>query len=421
MLDTKRFEELQLVELLQDLPEYGLNKGEIGVVVEVFDTPSEAYDLEFVEESGRSSKFAYSVRPTQIRSVSEVGKEGLDKRGSTTAAKAALNDVVEVIEDLPEYGVKRGELGTVVEVLDDPSEAYILEFVDDDGSSRLAYCIRPEQILNTAQEVFERGLALLNAGRSADAVREFRRAVKIQPNYVKILHNSIVRSFGHSGDWQRKITAMRLVLRVDPGHQTARDNLAIAFMNHGVEKASEGDLESCLDLFHLGLSAGPSAEIAIELQRNVAAAYTSLGIRAHAAADLDKAHVCLRYACAYHPNDQTRHNLALSCSSVASWLIGQGRTDEAIEGFERALDGGLATPWLFNDYAVALTKVSRVNDAILALEMALEIEPDNDTLRQNLVSIRRATSKAILETAEAERPFVFMPPPAMSDRAFVAA
>ena len=54
MLETKKFEELQLVELLVDLPEYDPAKGEIGVVVEVFDTPGEAYDLEFVEESGRS-------------------------------------------------------------------------------------------------------------------------------------------------------------------------------------------------------------------------------------------------------------------------------------------------------------------------------------------------------------------------------
>ena len=145
MLETKKFEELQLVELLEDLPEYDLAKGEIGVIVEAFETPGKAYDLEFVAESGRSSKFAYSVKPEQIRSVDHP-KEGLEAGGSTTAVKANLHDVVEVAEDLPEYGVKRGERGAVVQVLVDPSEAYILEFVDEGGGSRLAHWVRPNQI-----------------------------------------------------------------------------------------------------------------------------------------------------------------------------------------------------------------------------------------------------------------------------------
>lgn len=61
--------------------------------------------------------------------------------------KAHLLDIVEVTEDLPEYAVRRGERGTVVEVLDNPEEAYILEFVDESGtSSRLAYWVKPHQI-----------------------------------------------------------------------------------------------------------------------------------------------------------------------------------------------------------------------------------------------------------------------------------
>jgi hypothetical protein len=61
--------------------------------------------------------------------------------------KAHLLDIVELIEDLPEYAIRRGERGTVVEVFDNPEEAYILEFVDDEGtSSRLAYWVKPHQI-----------------------------------------------------------------------------------------------------------------------------------------------------------------------------------------------------------------------------------------------------------------------------------
>ena len=87
MLETKKLEELQLVELLEDLPEYGLAKGDVGVIVEVLVSPGEAYDLEFVAESGRSSKFAYSVRPTQIKLADGTTKEAVDSGGSIRRAR----------------------------------------------------------------------------------------------------------------------------------------------------------------------------------------------------------------------------------------------------------------------------------------------------------------------------------------------
>ena len=62
--------------------------------------------------------------------------------------KVHLLDTVELTEDLPEFGVKRGERGAVVEVLDESEEVYILEFVDKSGtSSRLAYWVKPHQII----------------------------------------------------------------------------------------------------------------------------------------------------------------------------------------------------------------------------------------------------------------------------------
>lgn len=67
--------------------------------------------------------------------------------------KISLLDVVQLVDDLPQYGVKRGERGVVVEVLDDPEEAYILEFVDESGtSSRLACWVKPSQITSVASD-----------------------------------------------------------------------------------------------------------------------------------------------------------------------------------------------------------------------------------------------------------------------------
>ena len=75
MLTTKKAQELEIVELAGDLPEFGLRKGDIGAVIAAFNRPDEAYDLEFVDESG-NSRFAYGVKPNQIPILREAANEG---------------------------------------------------------------------------------------------------------------------------------------------------------------------------------------------------------------------------------------------------------------------------------------------------------------------------------------------------------
>jgi hypothetical protein len=74
MLETKKVNLLDIVELVEGLPEYGIKRGEQGVVVEVFDEPEEAYILEFVDQSGASSRLAYWVKPEQVKPTADIAK-----------------------------------------------------------------------------------------------------------------------------------------------------------------------------------------------------------------------------------------------------------------------------------------------------------------------------------------------------------
>ena len=69
MIEVKKAHELDIVELTEDLPEYGLRQGAQGTVVMVFDKPEEAYMVEFLEDSGASSKIADWVKPDQIKNI----------------------------------------------------------------------------------------------------------------------------------------------------------------------------------------------------------------------------------------------------------------------------------------------------------------------------------------------------------------
>ena len=103
MLATRKAQELDVVELVEDLPEYGLKRGERGAVVSAFDTPNEAYDLEFVDELGQS-RFAYGVKPEQIKSTDEIAKEIFElggellNKGLFIAAEKLFQQAIELIK-----------------------------------------------------------------------------------------------------------------------------------------------------------------------------------------------------------------------------------------------------------------------------------------------------------------------------------
>jgi hypothetical protein len=57
-----------------------------------------------------------------------------------------LLDVVRLVADLPEEGLRAGIAGTVVEIFEQPTVAYEVEFTDDDGRTVAQVALRPEQI-----------------------------------------------------------------------------------------------------------------------------------------------------------------------------------------------------------------------------------------------------------------------------------
>ncbi len=61
-----------------------------------------------------------------IDSMSELNQESADK------TKIKLLNVVALTEDVPEHNLKRGEVGTVVEILSN-GEAFEVEFSDENG------------------------------------------------------------------------------------------------------------------------------------------------------------------------------------------------------------------------------------------------------------------------------------------------
>lgn len=60
--------------------------------------------------------------------------------------KIKLLDTIALVEDIPSRKLKRGEVGTVVEIL--APEVYEVEFCDDAGQSYAELALRADQIIS---------------------------------------------------------------------------------------------------------------------------------------------------------------------------------------------------------------------------------------------------------------------------------
>ncbi len=56
-----------------------------------------------------------------------------------------LLDTVNLLEDLPQRNLQRGEVGTVVEIL--APDVFEVEFCDDDGEAYAEFALRAEQLV----------------------------------------------------------------------------------------------------------------------------------------------------------------------------------------------------------------------------------------------------------------------------------
>lgn len=301
--------------------------------------------------------------------------------------KAHELDVVALTEDLPQYGLSKGTQGTVVEVFDQPEEAYMIEFVEPNGeTSKIADWVLPNQIENLdrkAELLFKRGIELLNQGKSIDAGGRLRQAIQLKPALIRILHNS-VSELANEKDWKKLMVGMKFIIGINPDYELAWGNLAVAYLNYGVQRARENDLADALAFFLKAFRVETLTRITDLARENIAATHVGLGIQAHRSGQFETALKHMETAYMFMSNSQTRRNLGLAYSIMADKLLSDQKFEGAIGNYIAAEESGMLTSEGLNNRAVAHIHRMEIDAAIEALELALRIAPDNEVAKANL-------------------------------------
>jgi len=316
--------------------------------------------------------------------------------------KVNVLSTVELLEDMPEFNVRRGERGVVLDAYSEPEESYDLEFVDNHGSStRLAFSVRPDQLVNIdslAKEFYDRGMKLQLEGDVVGAIRAFRRAIELRPSYIRGLHESFRISYTPTENFEGFLSGLLIVKLLDPTYELAKENIAITYLNWGVAEAQRQNLELALHLFQSALRAEGPSDVARLVLENISGTHSMLGLRAHRKGDLMTAVQHFEAALSFNPSSRTRHDLGLAYANRADSLVENDMYDEAIICYQYAEDTGLISATVYNNHAVALAMTGKLEQAIIIFESALHLSPGDKTIENNLMNaIGNNTSQIIRE------------------------
>lgn len=305
---------------------------------------------------------------------------------STKAAHEG--DVVELTEDLTEYGFTRGQRGIVISEFEIPEEAYDLEMQGEDGGFLgFAYSVKTTQFSNVSEGLVQDGLTCLFDNELIEAEKKLRLATQLNPKCKGIILNSILKSFGDPVHRDKVLVSLRVLCRALPDYQLARDNLAVAYVNDANDKANVGDYATAQMRLMYAIGLEVRAEIVLKIQESLAGVLTAMAKKEQERGKFEASVALMQTACATFPNSSTRHNLRIAHAKWARFSLEQNEPLLASSVFEKIEEEGLFSPELLNLHALALVTMGQTEAAKSILERALEMEPDNQVLRGNLRKI----------------------------------
>lgn len=145
-------------------------------------------------------------------------------------------------------------------------------------------------VIKPAVASYSLGNALLDKGRTAEAIKEYRNALWFDPDYVEA-HNNLGSSLLLTGEVSEAIEEFKKALRTDPDNAQAHSNLGNALVHAG--RASEA-----IDHFQQTLRMTPNSSTA---HNNLGAALAQLGRTSEAITEV-------KAALRINPNDSDARN-----------------------------------------------------------------------------------------------------------------
>ncbi len=241
------------------------------------------------------------------------------------------------------------------------------------------------------------GMANENTGDHKGAERAYRRGLEIAPDDAE-LRNALGWTLFQQGRSEEAIAEYERALKSDPRLVKSHNNLALALVELGRLEEAAGHYKTSLEL-------EPKAEIysdlgfvmarmgyrdearadyqkALEIDPNSASAHFNLAVTFVQAGAFGEAEAHYRQALAGRPTAETHNGLGYV-------LAREGRTDEAIAEFRKAIDVDPKFTPAYNNLADTLAKQGKLEEAAHYYELSLAEKPSASVYNALGVVLRR--------------------------------
>jgi predicted O-linked N-acetylglucosamine transferase (SPINDLY family) len=208
--------------------------------------------------------------------------------------------------------------------------------------------------------------------RLPEAIACYRRALKLKPDYAEAANN-LGNALKDQGSLEEAIACYRQALELQPDYAQAHNNLGNALKD-------QGELEEAVICYRRAAELQPDN---VEAHNNMGTAFQGLG-------KLEEAVACYRRALELRPEHATAH------SNLGAAFHIQGKLEEAVACYRRALElrpdyvllPGVVGPSaragessrgavkLLSNLGNALRDLGRLDEAVVCLRRALDLNPD---------------------------------------------
>jgi tetratricopeptide (TPR) repeat protein len=221
------------------------------------------------------------------------------------------------------------------------------------------------------------GDAYNKAGRPDDALREYDRAIAIQPPQA-FIHDDKGIALLNKGLWDKAIIEFKTAIDLDPRYAVPHRNLWLAYRQTGMKAESIVEIKK-----------------AIELDPSFTEAYSNLGMSLGEMGRFEESEDILKKALSLDPNNPLYLlNLGTTYQLAGHW-------DEAVELYKKgiAINARDLNCWI--DLGNTYFLMDRFTDAAAAFQTALTLAPGQPVIQGKLAA---AISKASQTSASLKHP-----------------
>ena len=236
---------------------------------------------------------------------------------------------------------------------------------------------REKEELLTAQDYFRRGFRASSEGHTQEAVKEYSKAIELDPSFASAYHNRGIL-YNKLGEQQKALDDYNKAIELDPSY-------AFAYNGRGNVYRGLGERQKALDDYNKAIELDPSFAYAYNGRGNV---YSDLGEQQKALDDYNKAiELDSSYAHAYNGRGNVYSDL--------------GEQQKALEDYNKAIELDLNYKFAYRNRGLLYSKLGNHDAAVKDYTRAIQLDPKYKNAYLNRADAYSALGQESL--AEADR------------------